>query len=416
MPDASSCDLAILIPCNSRPRHLSLVLAGIAQARLPVAGFRGEVIVRHTGADSAIGDVVRRFQAQPPFAAAAGNSAPWRLIYDHQPVDSGNRSENRNAAIRQSTGERLVFLDADCIPTRNFLTGHWQRLTPGSFVCGGALRLEEAFSEALTLERLAAEDPGRWIAGPLQGELDARRARVMRHLRKPTMHKIPLQGGNFACWRQDMLAINGFDRHYAGWGQEDTDIGTRLFLLGRTPVNGVGDATALHIWHPPLDRPAQWKEGGNVGYFMRPGRMVRCRYGLQDRAPSDIRVAIDGGPNRVETQALETIFKHADYGLTEDRARADWVVKSSSTATAPKTTPRQVGIGLAGAPPGALQRWLGGKGGYRGASWWFIAGADPEATRAAAPAQVRSQIGGTVAAIGSESWAAALQGWLQTVG
>ncbi len=37
-----------------------------------------------------------------------------------------------------------------------------------------------------------------------------------------------------AFWREDLVAVNGFDEDYTGWGTgEDSDIGTRLYHLGR---------------------------------------------------------------------------------------------------------------------------------------------------------------------------------------
>src|ERR1035441_9283207 len=41
-------------------------------------------------------------------------------------------------------------------------------------------------------------------------------------------------GCNMAFWREDIVAVNGFDEDYTGWGTgEDSDIGTRLDHLGR---------------------------------------------------------------------------------------------------------------------------------------------------------------------------------------
>ncbi len=41
-------------------------------------------------------------------------------------------------------------------------------------------------------------------------------------------------GCNMAFWRNDLVAVNGYDEDYAGWGTgEDSDVGTRLYHLGR---------------------------------------------------------------------------------------------------------------------------------------------------------------------------------------
>ncbi|MGH7145652.1 MAG: galactosyltransferase-related protein [Planctomycetota bacterium] len=432
MSTQPACDLSILIPVNSRPGHLNLVLAGIAALDLPPAPFQAEVVVRHTGTEMPVRDVVQAWQARAPFQQARAPfqqarapfqaDSPWRLVYDHDPVDSRNRSENRNAAILLSTGARLVFLDADCIPVRDFLTGHLRLLAPGHFVCGDALRLDEAFCAALTPERIAAEDPRTWIAATVRADQTRRHGRVSRHLKLGNMFKIPLQGGNFSCWRADLLAINGFDRHFAGWGQEDSDLGARLFLAGKIPVNGVGLATALHIWHPPLDRPAQWKEGPNVGYFLRPGRMVRCRHGLAAREHGSIACAVTVAPGAAAAAhraALEERLRHAGFGLVQLPAEADWVLHLCDRPAAPRTTPHQIGVVLSAAAPRLLQRLFAARShlaGLRGASWWFLAGADPAAAQAAVPERFRGQIGATAAALGTPIWFDSLLAWLDQIG
>jgi len=37
---------------------------------------------------------------------------------------------------------------------------------------------------------------------------------------------------NLAAWRPDLIAINGFDEDYSGWGLEDADLVIRLIRYG----------------------------------------------------------------------------------------------------------------------------------------------------------------------------------------
>jgi hypothetical protein len=56
-------------------------------------------------------------------------------------------------------------------------------------------------------------------------------------------------------WREDLLAINGFDEEYTGWGiGEDSDLGTRLYHLGRPRKFVYGRAIVYHLNHPMLGR------------------------------------------------------------------------------------------------------------------------------------------------------------------
>jgi hypothetical protein len=66
---------------------------------------------------------------------------------------------------------------------------------------------------------------------------------------------------NLAVWREDLLAINGFDEGFEGWGHEDADLVVRLFRLGRRRKQGHFAVPVLHLWHHQNDRskePANW--------------------------------------------------------------------------------------------------------------------------------------------------------------
>jgi hypothetical protein len=84
-------------------------------------------------------------------------------------------------------------------------------------------------------------------------------------------------------------AIGGMDERFVGWGQEDDDLGLRLRAVG-VRLESILDRTwSLHVWHP-VDTSAtpRWRDGVNVPYFLRHGRLKRCRHGLLDRAAHDV--------------------------------------------------------------------------------------------------------------------------------
>src|SRR5690606_13005093 len=69
-------------------------------------------------------------------------------------------------------------------------------------------------------------------------------------LRKPLkMEKVvDLKGCNFSVPRDAMIAINGFDEAYEGYGREDTDVELRLQNLGLSIKSIKGAALQYHIW------------------------------------------------------------------------------------------------------------------------------------------------------------------------
>jgi len=49
--------------------------------------------------------------------------------------------------------------------------------------------------------------------------------------------------------RRDLLAVNGHDEAYEGWGKEDDDLSRRLRAAGRRPVSLIGIAQTVHQYH-----------------------------------------------------------------------------------------------------------------------------------------------------------------------
>jgi predicted glycosyltransferase involved in capsule biosynthesis len=51
-----------------------------------------------------------------------------------------------------------------------------------------------------------------------------------------------------------LVAVNGFDESYQGWGHEDADLAVRLIRHGVHYKNGRFALTVLHLWHAENDR------------------------------------------------------------------------------------------------------------------------------------------------------------------
>ena len=62
------------------------------------------------------------------------------------------------------------------------------------------------------------------------------------------------RGANMAIWRSDLIAVDGFDSGFAGWGREDSDLFVRLIQAGVRRKDGRWATGVLHLWHPEADR------------------------------------------------------------------------------------------------------------------------------------------------------------------
>jgi len=289
-PASGRLDTSVLVTTFRRPRHLALVLESIALQRGVPRDF--EVVVADDGSGDATPEVVAQF--------AATVDIPVRFVT--QPHEGFRLARCRNQAARLARGDYLVFLDGDCILTRGHLAAHRTRRRPGLALLGHCARLPEDTSRLLVPENLSVTNLAGLVPAAEVRALDRRhrRARWQNLIRHPT--KPRLTGGDFGLWRADFERVNGFDERFIGWGQEDDDLGLRLRAAGVRLESVIDLTRSLHVWHPtdPTATP-RWKDGANVAYFSRRGRLTVCREGLRHRGRTDVAWGL---PADLETTAL----------------------------------------------------------------------------------------------------------------
>ena len=276
-PVTTARDVALIVNTFQKPRHLALVLASIAAQK--GAEGRFEVIISDDGSTDGTAALVADFAAQASF--------PVRFV--SRPHDGFRLARTRNAGSRLTQSDYLLFLDGDCILPHDHVAAYLERRRPGRALLGYCARLSEETSEPLDPSTIATTDLAS-LAPASERRLLAKRFRkawwhaAIRHPSKPR-----LAGGNCGMWRRDFEAVNGCDERFVGWGQEDDDLGLRLRAAG-VRLESILDRTwSLHVWHP-VDTSAtpRWRDGVNVPYFLRGGRLTRCRHGLVDRGVRDV--------------------------------------------------------------------------------------------------------------------------------
>lgn len=207
-----------------------------------------------------------------------------------------------NAAIARSRSDLLIFVDADMIPRRDFISNHLALSRPGFFLSGGAhLNLPEDMQDHIDPSVVEA---GRlfewnWLRQYVDVSQEKRfrfrlgksgtRARLMDFLFPRSNAFI---GCNSSCWRADALAINGFDEDW-GYGGTDREFGIRLTNNGVKSRRHQFSLVALHQEH-------------GRGY-RDPDKVRRNKQMLKERASSGI-TRIDHGIDRHEGREAEVLY------------------------------------------------------------------------------------------------------------
>ena len=235
--------VSVIVATYEREAALERVLAGLIDQRYE--GF--EVIVTDDGSGPATREVVE----------GAAARAPFPIIHAWGP-DRGYRvAESRNRGIAASSGDYLVFLDGDCVPLPRFVADHARLAERGYLVRGKRICIGPELTEEI-LE--AGTDCHRWSFRHWQRERRAGRIdRLFDLVRVPLGAYRKLEhpwkwedvlSCNMAAWRDDVVAVNGFDELYTGHMREDSDLVLRLFKRGVARKEGRYSAMVMHLWHP----------------------------------------------------------------------------------------------------------------------------------------------------------------------
>lgn len=266
---------AVVVATYNWPRALELVLWGLAGQR----DRRFHVIVADDGSGPDTAALVERLRG------------PTGLDLRHLwHEDRGFRkSEILNRAIAAAGADYLIFTDGDCIPRDDFVAVHHRLARRGRYLAGMTVRLPEAISARLTVDdvRAGRATDLQWLRR--QGFRPGRHAlRFSRHwgfntlMDHLTTTPARWRGGNASAWREDLVAVNGFEMRM-GYGGQDAEIGDRLDNLGRTAVRVRFRAPTVHLWHErPWRDEAMMRRNRAHRHAVRRGGATRAQSGLAE--------------------------------------------------------------------------------------------------------------------------------------
>jgi glycosyltransferase involved in cell wall biosynthesis len=255
--------LSLIISTYDQPMSLAKVLRGVdRQKRRP-----DEIFIADDGSGNETHEIIDRWRRE--------SSVPVHHLW--QPHEGFRKTILLNKAVAAATGDYLVFLDGDCVPHQNFLADHEQLAERGFWVQGRRCYVQESFVPQF--------EPGisfvwQWmLAGRISGAPKGMRLPLPIVFRNKKQRGII--GCNMAYWREDVVAVNGFDEDCKGRGiGPDSDLGTRVYNLGRPRKFVYARAIIYHLNHPILPRENLPAKRVQLAETIRTGK-IRCEHGLQ---------------------------------------------------------------------------------------------------------------------------------------
>jgi glycosyltransferase involved in cell wall biosynthesis len=253
--------VSLVIPVYNRIGLLQHTLAGLAaQAVAP-----HEVVIVDDGSDEDVSAAVQEMHL--PF--------PRRVLRQDRDGYGAGRARNRGAAA--ATGEVVLFVDADCLPSPQLVERHagWHGRGEGVVVIGAR---RYADTTAITLDEVrkgieieTTDDREDWR------DTLSRRSLSLRHGNEAYRAFL---SGNVSLRRTDFEASGGFDESFTAWGGEDTELGWRLFDAGLVFVPD--DTAAIFHQEQEDEGPAGWRRLGRAANEARLTDLIPHRFYRKD--------------------------------------------------------------------------------------------------------------------------------------
>jgi len=276
--------ISVIVATYNRPDALDAVLRSLA--RQSDGNF--EVLIADDGSRPDTAAVVAQWQRR----------IGRRLVHVWHPDDGFRLAEIRNRAIVAAAGAYCIFLDGDCLARRDFVAAHRALAQRGWFVTGNRVLLSRELTQRVLSENLEAESwpIAQWLASRLSRKIN--RLAPLLALPLGPLRKIQVRawrgarGANIGIWRSDLIAVDGFDSGFAGWGREDSDLFVRLIRAGVRRKDGRYATGVLHLWHEEQDRARLLENEARLDAVLASDRIVATRglSGLRGEMPTPASV------------------------------------------------------------------------------------------------------------------------------
>ena len=185
---------------------------------------------------------------------------PLSLVHLTQPDEGWRKNKALNQAIRHSSTEYLIFIDGDCVLHPKFVESHLYYSKPKRILAGKRIKLGPKYSKLLRKESSNINEFARRILPEMvaikkdQAEFYEEGIYINPSSFFGFIPKLrdikELKGCNFSCYKDAMVAINGFDEQFTQPAVgEDIDITWRLKAMGYSLFSLRNRAVQYHLHH-----------------------------------------------------------------------------------------------------------------------------------------------------------------------
>lgn len=237
-----------------------------------------EIVIADDGSRDATRELITTFAAK----------FKHPIVHVWQEDNGFQKSKILNKAITKTSSEYLIFTDGDCIPRKDFVATHLKHQEKGCFLSGGNFKLPMLLSKMITENDIVNQDcfHSSWLkANGFKGSFKSSKltrsdlfARFMNFI---TPTKRSWNGHNSSGWKQDLIAINGFNQDMQ-YGGLDRELGERLICSGLLSKQIRYSAICIHLDHSRgYSSPEIWKKNNNIRAENKKNKTIKAKNGLE---------------------------------------------------------------------------------------------------------------------------------------
>ena len=258
---------SLIVTTYNRPDALHIVLQSIVhQSQLP-----DEIVIADDGSDDETRKVIANVQ----------NTCKTPLVHAWQ-EDLGFRAARvRNLAASKARGNYLIFIDGDMILHPRFIASHVKSARSGHMLHGKRAMLTQRMTNRILRNK-------QYRISPFATGITLRRYAF--HI-DPLVNIISYfsedwydtQLANLSLWKEDLIAVNGFNEDFTGWGREDSELALRLTRNRLRKLELRFCAVAFHLAHGKDNKnknPASLERNQKLLEHSIESGIIRCENGI----------------------------------------------------------------------------------------------------------------------------------------
>ncbi len=235
--------ISVIITVFNRRHFLHKALLALRSQSQPI----DEIIISDDGSDEDILGLVRDFARTVDFC----------VKYVRQENQGFRLARCRNNGVRAADGDFLIFIDQDVVYTKDYLKTFIDNKKTKRFLVAYPVRLTEEQTAALTDKQILKAEYDKLITKKQIKKIHSQFykdefERLFKHIFRTSGVKPKLRGGVCAMYKIDLLKVDGYDENYQGWGNEDDDLGRRLYSAGIIGYNPFFRQYPIHMYHKPF--------------------------------------------------------------------------------------------------------------------------------------------------------------------